>query len=110
MKMRKAAMSKIGMTPAVEVPDSSIEEQLNALHGSLDMLDDKMGHLRENLSDVLCPVSDKGSNAVIENPIMSIVAERILLAQNRVKEHLLLIDWLNASLNVSEISLTREQN
>ena len=37
-------MSKIGMTPnntvqAVEVPESSIEEQLNLLHETLSLLD-----------------------------------------------------------------------
>ena len=113
-------MSKIGMTPefgtmsnntvqAVE-PDSSIEEQINALHESLDTLDGQIGFLRENLSEVLCPVSDQGSNALPETPVMSLTAERIFAAQRRVFEDLMIVEWINANLNIRNKSLMKERN
>jgi len=104
-------MSKIGMTPntmqAVEVPDSNIEEQLNALHESLDTLDGQIGYLRENLSEVLCPVSDIGVNALPETPVMSLTAERIFSAKRRVVEHMMLVGWLNENLNIKNPSLAK---
>ena len=110
-------MSKIGMNPefrtmsnntvqAVE-PDSSIEEQLNLLHDYLDALDGQMEFLRENLSEVLCPVSDQGSNALSETPVMSLTAERIFAAQRRVFEHLMLVECLNENLNIKDPSLAK---
>jgi len=104
-------MSKIGMTrniaQAAEVPDSSIEEQLNLLHDNLDTLDYQMNILRERLSEVLCPVFDKSVNPVAEIPVMSPAAERIFNAQSRVCDQALVIEWLNGNLNIKDPSLAR---
>jgi len=104
-------MSKIGMTrniaKAAEVPDSSIEEQLNLLHDNLDTLDYQMDVLREKLSEVLCSVSDKSVNAVPEIPVMSPAAERIFTAQRRVCDQVLVIEWLNENLNIKNPSLAK---
>jgi hypothetical protein len=104
-------MSKIGMTPntaqtvqAPDMPDSSIEEQINALHDSLDTLDGQMGLLRDNLSEVLCPVSDQDSNAPPVTPLMSLTAERIFAAERRVVEHMMFVGWLNENLNIKDKS------
>ena len=108
-------MSKIGMArnteQEVEAPNSSIEEQLNLLHDYLDTLDGQMGLLRENLSEVLCPVPNKGPmNGVEETPVMSQAAERIFTAQRRVVEHMILVGWLNENLNIKSKSLMKGQN
>jgi len=107
-------MSKIGMTPntvqAVEVPDSSIEEQLNALHESLSVLDHEMQILMENLSDVLYPTVDQNTPDTPEIPVMSLTAEHIFNAQNRVDSQVRFAHWLNENLNIKSKLLMKEQN
>jgi hypothetical protein len=98
-------MSKIGMTPnntvqAVEVPKSSIEEQLNLLHESLSDLDIEMRNLMENLSDVLYPTVDQSMPDAPETPDMSITAEHIFNAQSRVDSQVRFVNWINNNLNI----------
>jgi len=97
-------MSKIGMTPntvqEVEAPKSSIEEQLNLLHESLSVLDHEMQNLLENLSDVLCPTVDQNTPDAPEIPVMSLTAEHIFNAQNRVDSQVRFVYWLNKDLNI----------
>jgi len=99
-------MNEIGMTPknpqAVEVPDSSIEEQIKSLHESLDVLDAELVLLEENLSGVMCTTIPQGVNCLSETPVMSRVAEKIFAAQSRVGDTTLFINRINKNLNIED--------
>lgn len=85
---------------AHNVPDTSVEEQLNILHESLDELNNELLTLQDKLSDVMCPTVSQEIEDPSEALVMSYTAERIWAAQTRVKDNIRYIRWLGKSLNI----------